>query len=73
MQHIITQLSILFTDAKGVIKSHISIVNALTRVIVPVDNKRPIKLKTCQKHGRPIEAKDKNPEKIKSIITQKIS
>ena len=60
LQHMATQLSIAFIDAKGLTKSYISVVNALMRVIVPKDNKRLVKLKTCQNHGRPIWAKDKN-------------
>ena len=48
-------------------KSHISAANALTRVIVPIDNKRPVKLETYQKHGQPIRAKDKKPRKRKVV------
>ena len=73
VQYIVTQLLIAFIDAKRVTKSHISTTIALTRVIVPRDNKRLVKLKTCQKNGRPMRAKDKNPRKIKSNVTKKIS
>ena len=65
LQHIATQLPAAFIDAKGVAKSHISTANALTRVIVPIDNKRPVKFETCQKHGWLIRAKDKNLGKEK--------
>ena len=46
---------------KRVTKSHIPAINASTRVVVPIDNKRPIKFKMCQKHGRQMGAKDNNP------------
>ena len=54
------QLPDAFIYAKGVTKSHISTPNALVKIMAPIDNKRPVKLKTCQKHGQKIVAKDKN-------------
>ena len=47
-------------------KSHISVVNAPVRVVVPINDKRPVKLETFQKRGRPIGVKDKNPHKTKA-------
>ena len=49
------------------VKSHISVANTLTRVIVPIANKRPVKLETCQKHGQSSIAKDKNLRKRKVV------
>ena len=51
--------------------SHILATSAPTKVTVPIDNKRLVKLKTCQKHRRPIEAKDKNLQKIKAASLKK--
>ena len=65
MQHIATQLPDIFTYAKGVTKSHISAANATGTVVVPIDDKRSVKLEIRQKHRRPIGGKDKNPQKEK--------
>ena len=65
MQHIATQLPDIFTYAKGVTKSHILAANATGTVVVPIDDKRSVKLEIRQKHRRPIGGKDKNPQKGK--------
>ena len=48
------------------IKSHILAVNTPQRVEVPKGSSISIDAPQRQKHGRPIDAKYKNPRKIKS-------
>ena len=48
-------------------KSHILVANAPERVLVPTNDEKPIELETCQKCGRPIGAKYKNPQKRKAV------
>ena len=71
MQQITTQLSDAFTDAKRVTKSHILASNSSMRVVVPIDNKRSVKLKTHQNRGQLIKAKDKNSWKEKVVWFRK--
>ena len=54
-------------DVKGVIKSHIPTANAPERVVVPINDEKPVELETRQRCGRPIGAKDKNPWKRKAV------
>ena len=51
LQHIATQLLDVYINAKRVTKSQILTVNTLTRVVAPIDNKRPVELKTHEKRG----------------------
>jgi hypothetical protein len=68
LQDIANQLPNAFTDSKRVTKSHISLVNASAQTEVPVGQSTKIIANEsieCQKRGRPIGSKDKNPQKIK--------
>ena len=56
----------VFIDHKGVIKSHILVVNTPQRVEVPKGSSISIDAPKFQKCGRPIDAKDKNLRKTKS-------
>ena len=67
LQHIATQLPDAFIYAKEVTKPHISTANALMIVVVPIDDKRPVKLEIRQKSIWPIGAKDNNPQKRKVV------
>ena len=60
MQYLASNLSNAFTNHKGVIKSHILVVNTPQRVEISIDAPQ------LQKRGRPISAKDKNQRKTKS-------
>ena len=66
MQRIANQLLDVFTDTKRVTKSHIPALNAPARIDIPNEqttNTLTNESITCQKRGRPIGLKDKNPRK----------
>ena len=69
LQDIADQLPDVFTDSKKIVKSHIPAANNPARIEVPegqliniVTNESKIRLK----HGRPVGAKDKIPQKRKT-------
>ena len=70
LQQITTQFPNAFTEAKRVTKSCIPATSVPTRIVVPIDIKRWVKLETRQKCGQPIGAKDQNlqKEKVASLI-----
>ena len=66
LQYLVSNLLDAFTGHKGVTKSHIPAINTPQRVEVPKGSSISIDAPQCQKHGRPIGAKNKNPRKTKS-------
>ena len=70
LQAIANQLLDAFIDIKRVTKSYIPSANAPARIEIPEiksENKDTHESKTCQKRGRPIGSKDKNPRKRKGV------
>ncbi|PIN24853.1 hypothetical protein CDL12_02434 [Handroanthus impetiginosus] len=62
LQNIANQLPGAFTDLPRVIKSHIPAVNAPIRIDILVRQSNSAnESKPCQKHGRPVNSKEKNP------------
>ena len=71
LQATANQLPDAFTDLKRVTKSHIPAANAPVRIDVPNGQSSNEKeANACQKRGRPLGSKDKNPRKRKGAISE---
>ena len=70
LQAIVNQLPDAFTDTKRVTKSYIPAANAPARIEIleiKSEDKDTHESKTCQKRGKPVGSKDKNPQKRKGV------